>query len=54
MKAAVVHDFTHPLSIDNVPTPEPSNGGGYQRGRPLRGPVARFRLRALPLLQLGS
>lgn len=26
MKAAVVHDFTYPLSIDNVPTPEPSSG----------------------------
>ena len=26
MKAAVVHDFTQPLSIENVPTPEPSDG----------------------------
>ena len=26
MKAAVVHDFTQPLSIDNVPRPEPGDG----------------------------
>jgi hypothetical protein len=26
MKAAVVHDFTRPLSIENVPRPEPSDG----------------------------
>ena len=26
MKAAVVHDFTQPLSIEDVPTPEPSDG----------------------------
>jgi alcohol dehydrogenase, propanol-preferring len=26
MKAAVVHDFTQPLSIENVPRPEPSDG----------------------------
>jgi propanol-preferring alcohol dehydrogenase len=26
MKAAVVHDFAKPLSIENVPTPEPSAG----------------------------
>jgi alcohol dehydrogenase, propanol-preferring len=26
MKAAVVHDFTQPLSIDDVPRPEPRDG----------------------------
>jgi D-arabinose 1-dehydrogenase-like Zn-dependent alcohol dehydrogenase len=26
MKAAVVHDFTQPLSIEDVPRPEPSDG----------------------------
>ena len=26
MKAAVVHDFTQPLTIDNVPMPEPGDG----------------------------
>jgi hypothetical protein len=26
MKAAVVHDFTQPLSIDNVPKPEAGEG----------------------------
>jgi hypothetical protein len=26
MKAAVVHAFTQPLSIENVPKPEPSDG----------------------------
>ena len=26
MKAAVVHDFTQPLTIENVPRPEPSDG----------------------------
>jgi propanol-preferring alcohol dehydrogenase len=25
MRAAVVHDFGHPLSTDNVPSPEPSD-----------------------------
>ena len=102
MKAAVVHDFTQPLSIEDVPRPEPSDGQvlvrieacglchtdihaahgdwpikpplplipghegvgivealgperrrGDQRGRPGRDPVARLRLRTLPVLQLG-
>lgn len=26
MKAVVVHDFTQPLTVDNVPRPEPSDG----------------------------
>ena len=26
MKAAVVHDFSQPLSIEDVPTPEPGDG----------------------------
>lgn len=27
MKAAVVHDFARPLNVEDVPTPEPTDGG---------------------------
>jgi hypothetical protein len=47
MRAAVVHEFTHPLSIDNVPRPEPSDGRrprshrAHRQVLPLRGSPAR-------------
>jgi Zn-dependent alcohol dehydrogenase len=46
MKAAVVHDFRKPLSIDDIAKPEPGLGEVIVKGRDVRGLSHRHPRRA--------